>query len=378
MNDVTPSSEDETAAVFEARFSSILDTVVDGVVIIDESGRILTFNKTCETLFGYSQSEMIGENVRKIMPDHFAREHDSYLHNYRTTGVKRIIGIGREVVAEHKDGTAIPIELSVGESNTPVGRQFIGILRDIRSRKSVEERVNQLQAQLVHMARVNAMDEMGAAIAHELNQPLTAVMLYLQTAMRRARNNGDAQIDDKTVELMSKAVREAERAGSIMQSMRQFIEKRDPQRSEVDLVELVHSSIEFTVLGTNARSVRIERQDENGSELVMADPVQIQQIVVNLVRNAIEAVQERDPKWIRVGTYRDEACACVDVFDSGPGIAPDRVDTLFKTFSSGKRDGLGLGLAISRAIAQNHGGDLVVEPGGDGIGARFVLRLPLN
>ncbi|WP_228259589.1 two-component system sensor histidine kinase NtrB [Siculibacillus lacustris] len=365
--------------VSEARLLSVLDTAVDGIIVIDERGRMLIFNKACEDLFGYPVAEMVGRNVRELMPPEFSVDHDSYLANYLATGERRIIGIGREVRGRHADGTVFPIELSVGEARTPDGRQFIGIIRDLRQRKAVEQRLNQLQAQLVQMARVNAMDEMGAAIAHELNQPLTAVMLYLQALKRKLTRDGDETGPDPAIlEILSKASREAERASSIIQRMRHFVEKREPDRQAVDLGKLIDEALELTLLGNDGAGVEVVRDEAIDLPRIEVDPVQIQQILINLIRNAIEAVRTRQERWIRIAVRVGEGRLSVEVEDSGAGIPKETVRSLFKAFATSKKSGLGLGLAISRSIAQNHGGDLLVEPGGEGRGATFVLSLPLT
>lgn len=378
--DPVPVSTDLVGAeptVSEARLLSVLNTAVDGIVVIDEMGRILMFNKACETLFGRPASEVVGRNVSIIMPADYAAEHDRYLSNYRSTGERRIIGIGREVRGRHSDGTVFPVELSVGEAKTPAGRQFIGIIRDLRQRKATEERLNQLQAQLVHMARINAMDEMGAAIAHEINQPLTAVMLYLQAVRRRLGSRAD--VDATALDVLDRAVKEAERAGSIIQRMRQMVEKRDPHRTPADLGALIGEALDLTLVGITATNVDVRRHIQPDMPRVEIDVVQIQQVIVNLIRNAVEAVRDRGERWIAISARIESDQAIVEVTDSGPGIPPDSVRTLFKAFSTTKRTGLGLGLAISRSIAQNHGGDLSVEAGGGdtGRGARFRLSLPL-
>ncbi|PLX37489.1 MAG: PAS domain-containing sensor histidine kinase [Hyphomicrobiales bacterium] len=381
MRDERTNLGQEIESISESRLASVLDTAVDGIVVTDERGRVLVYNKACERLFGYSAVEMIGENVVKIMPREYADRHDDYMHNYRTTGEKRIIGIGREVAGLHRDGTVIPVELSVGEAITPVGRQFIGILRDLRQRKAVEKRIDELQAQLVHLARISAMDEIGAAVAHELNQPLTAVMLYLQAVTRRLRTVAEetgVDADERAIDVLAKAVGEADRAGKIIQRMRQIVEKREPQRRAVRLEELIDEAIELTRLGRYAGEVEIRRSDEPDLPSVDVDPVQIQQVIANLVRNAIEAVRECDERWVRIGIRRVGERVEVEIADSGPGIPEGRRAELFKAFSTNKRSGLGLGLAISRTIAQNHGGDLTVDPGGNGQGARFLLLLPIT
>ncbi len=367
-----------SSSVSAARLESVLDTAVDAILVINEKAQILVYNRACEKLFGYSPQETLGRNIRMIMPADYAGAHDGYMTNYMTTGHRKIIGIGREVRARHRDGTEFPVELSVGETETPEGRQFIGIIRDLRPRKEQERRVNELQADLVHMARVSAMDEMGAALAHELNQPLTAIMLYLQAASRSlARSpNGVPAAPDVFRQVLEKAVHEAERAGGIISRMRQFVEKRDPQRRAVDLNAVVEEAVELTLLGlrTNAR---MDRSFAAALPPAVVDPIQIQQIVVNLLRNAFEALRDRQDGIVRVSTSRQGDSFVVAVEDNGPGLPPGIVPTLFKAFSSSKRSGMGLGLSISRAIAQNHAGDLTVDPGGNGRGARFELRLPM-
>ena len=364
--------------VSEARLHSVLDTAVDGIIVIDDRSRILVFNKACEQLFGLTAGEVMGQSIRVLMPPEFSNEHDRYVADYMRTGVQRIIGIGREVRARHADGTIFPIELSVGEAPTPDGRQFIGIIRDLRPRKLVEQRLAQLQAQLVKMARVNALDEMGAAIAHELNQPLTAVMLYLQALKRKLQTDDDCEVDIALLEILSKASREAERAGSIIQKMRHFVEKREPDRQTVDLTKLIDEALELTLLGHDGEGIEVVRDEAPALPEVEVDPVQIQQVLVNLVRNAVEAIKGRDERWLRIAVRRDCDRIVVEVEDSGAGIPKETVRDLFKAFSSSKKSGVGLGLAISRSIAQNHGGDLLVEPGGSGRGATFVLSLPLE
>jgi two-component system, LuxR family, sensor kinase FixL len=367
----------QTPTVSEARLLSVLDTAVDGIVVIDERGRMLVFNKACEQLFGLKASDVIGRNISVLMPPEFSSEHDAYVSNYLRTGVQRIIGIGREVRGRHSDGTVFPIELSVGEASTPEGRQFIGIVRDLRPRKAVEQRLSELQSQLVKMARVNAMDEMGAAIAHELNQPLTAVLLYLQ-ALARKLKTGENAVDAALLEILGKASREAERAGSIIQKMRHFVEKREPDRQAVDIVKLIDEAMELTLLGHNGADIEVVRDEARDLPPIELDPVQIQQVLINLVRNAVEAVRGREERWIRIAVRAEETRLLIEVEDSGAGIPKETVRELFKAFSSSKKSGLGLGLAISRSIAQNHGGDLLVEPGGAGRGATFVLSLPLD
>jgi two-component system, LuxR family, sensor kinase FixL len=355
----------------------VLDTAVDGIIIVDEQARILMANRACEKLFGYSATDLLGRNVKMIMPPDEAGEHDGFMTDYVRHGVRKIIGIDRDVKVRHRDGTIFPINVSVGEASTPDGRQFIGILRDLRPRQEAEQRLNQLQADLLRMARVSAMDEMGAALAHELNQPLTALMLYLQAVERScAMQAAGTALPQSALSILERAVREAERAGSIVQRMRQFVEKHDPVRRLVALNPLVDDAVDLTLLGSRP-GTSIARTLADDLPPVLVDPVQIQQVVVNLTRNALEAVKDYSAADVRVATMRADDKVVLSIQDNGPGIDPVAVPDLFRAFSSPKGTGMGLGLAISRTIAQNHGGDLVVEPGGNGRGACFKLQLPI-
>ncbi|MEJ8570998.1 PAS domain S-box protein [Microbaculum marinum] len=371
------SSDELPPTVSDARLASVLNTAVFGIIVIDETGRILVYNRACEQLFGWTAAEAAGRNVKLIMPPDYAREHDTYLRNYLETHVPKIIGIGREVRAQHKDGEVFPVQLAVGEAETQDGRQFIGILRDLRPEFEAAERLAELQSQLVRIARINAVDEMGATLAHELNQPLTALMLYLQAVSRAATRLTETEALPKGVsDILDKALAEADRAGKIIHRMRRFVEKREVEHQPADLAMLVEEAIEFTAIGSKAREVTIERRIAEGLPSVDVDPVQIQQIVVNLLRNAIDAVGGSDPKIIVVEIALRKGNVALSVEDSGPGIDPQIFPELFRAFATGAKGGVGLGLAISRSIAQSHGGDLYADPGGSGKGARFTLELP--
>jgi two-component system sensor kinase FixL len=361
--------------VSEARLASVLGTAPDGIVVVDEAGTVLTYNAAAERMFGRAARDVIGRNVTLLMPEEFAALEGGDLSRYLSSGFRRFIGHSREVRARHADGTVFPIELSVGEARTPEGRQFIGIMRDSRPRKEAERRLNQLQADLVHIARVSAIDEMGAVLAHELNQPLTAITLYLQAIRRSAAKNQTPDLPDATREILGKALREAERAAAIIQRMRSFVEKREPERAPSDVQALVDEAVELTLLGHRPH-VRIERVRAEDVPALAVDAVQIQQVVVNIMRNALDAVRRSPDPCVRVASWAEREFVLVAITDSGPGIAPDVLPNLFRAFNTTKRSGLGLGLSISKTIAQNHGGDLWVDPGGEGRGATFTLQLP--
>lgn len=362
--------------VSEIQLAGVLDTAIDGIMIVDEQAGILMFNRACERMFGYEAAEVVGRHVSVIIPGHV---HDAgcLFDAQLRAGRPQAGGSGREIRARRKDGSLFFLDLSVGEAVTPTGRHCIGILRDVSARIETERRLNELQADLVRLARISALDEMGLALAHELNQPLTAIMLYLQAAARELAREQGLGGDDRAQVILDKARREAHRAGSIIQRLRQLSEKRAPERKLIDLNAIVDDAVDLTVIGHD-RTVRVLRDYEEHLPGVEADQVQVQQVVVNLVRNAFEAVRGRRDAEIVVATSLEERFALLSVTDNGPGIPPERHADLFRAFKSGKQSGMGLGLAISRTIVQSHGGELLVEPGGNGQGARFIVRLPLG
>ncbi|WP_310620960.1 two-component system sensor histidine kinase NtrB [Flexibacterium corallicola] len=357
-----------------ARLKSVLSTAVDGIIVIDCKGKILLYNKACEHLFGYSGDEILGKNVSILMPKEQARKHDGFILRYVETGEATVMGSRREVKARCKNGMEFPVELSVGDASTPEGQQFVGILRDLRPKKRSEARIHEMQADLIKMTRVNALDEMGAAIAHEVNQPLTAIMLYLQTAARRAKAIGKE--DEQLNLLMQKAVDEARRASGIIQRMRNFVEKQGMVRESCVLLGVIQECLNLISLGYKDSKVTFRTDFEDEDLSIEMDVVQVQQILINLIRNGAEAVKTCDVKDVCVYVERDGTDVLIKVTDSGPGIKDKAAAYLFKAFSGTKRRGMGVGLAISRSIAQNHRGDLYVEPFEEGKGATFVLRLP--
>jgi len=383
--DATPAEPHVTVppmAISESQLASVLDTAVDGIIVIDEAGRILMYNKACERLFGYSVTEALGQNVTVIMPVEYAREHDQYLADYLDTGTRKIIGIGREVKGRHRDGTVFPIHLSVGEASTPGGRQFIGIMRDLRAREESEQRLKELQTNLVRMARVSAIDEMGAALAHELNQPLTALMLYLQ-AVERACAKMSTAMPTSVMAILEKAVREAERAGSIIQRMRQLLRKTDFVSVPLALNDLTVSTIDLVANDAHLHGVSIEFLPAPALPAAYGDVVQIQQVILNLLTNAITASANGGggARKVTLRTSPQNASSVeLAVHDSGNGIAEADMGRLFEPFFTTKPDGLGLGLTISKTIIEAHGGRLLAENDPAG-GATFRVHLrtgPVN
>jgi two-component system, LuxR family, sensor kinase FixL len=363
------------STVSEARLACLLDTAVDGIVVLDESASILVSNKACERLFGYAAGENLSRNIKKIVRSEDADESENLIPDYLCTGAPEIVGGGRAAMGCHRDGTQFPIALSTGESVTPDGRQFIGILRDLREHHPTEQRLNQLQAYLFQMARVSSMDEMNAALAHEISQPLTALMLYIQAVERATLQASGMSVPQSAVVILEKAMHEAERAGRIIAQMRRFATNREPIRRAVDLNALIEDAIQLILLNS-PQGIEITRLLAPKLPSVIIDPMQIQQVVIDLSRYVLAAATDQDVPRARIGTNCADGVVVVDVEDVGPGISAATTSELFQEISPSSCPGHDLNLALSKSIAQNHGGDVIVDCGRQGRGARFTLRLP--
>jgi two-component system sensor kinase FixL len=362
----------------EAHLRSILDTVPDGMVVIDKHGQIQSFSSAAERLFGWSAGEAIGQNVKVLMPTPYREAHDAYLGHYLTTGERRIIGVGRLVVGERRDGSTFPIELSVGEMISSGQQYFTGFIRDLSERQQTEARLQELQSELVHMSRLTAMGEMASTLAHELNQPLTAIANYLKGSRRLLTAN---EIDRAMLgDALDKANEQALRAGQIIRRLRDFVARGETERQIEHLPKLIEEAAALALVGAKEHGVRTRFKIDPGVEQVLADKVQIQQVILNLIRNALEAMAGVPGRELVVSTaIQDEDMAVISVRDTGSGISPEVADRLFQPFVTTKSEGMGVGLSICRTIVEAHGGKIWVEPTpGGGATFRFTLKLAMK
>lgn len=355
------------------RFRAVIDSAHDAIIAIDAKGLIQTFNKAAVRIFGYQPEEVLGQNVKVLMPQPYKDAHDGYIHNYISTGVPRIIGTGREVIAQRKDGTTFPIDLSVGEMRIGESRGFIGIIRDITERHEAERRVQELTNELVHVSRLNAMGQFSSSLAHELNQPLTAIMNYTEAA-RQLLSTADVAPPAKVMEFMEKAAGQADRAGQIIRRLRIFVEKGTVERAPELLSRVVEEASTMATVGSRVDGVQVVFDLKDNLPSVQMDKIQIQQVIVNLVRNAIEVLRRSERRILSIRVSEHEAGQEVAISDTGPGIPPEIADQLFKPFVTTKKDGMGIGLSISRSIIEAHDGRIWAEPNpGGGTTFRFVL-----
>jgi two-component system sensor kinase FixL len=359
----------------EAHLRSILDTIPDAMIVIDESGLIRSFSPAAERLFGWRAAEAVGRNVSVLMPSPHREAHDGYLERYYRTGERRIIGIGRVVVGERRDGSTFPMELAVGEVKGGEGRYFTGFVRDLTERQETESRLQELQAELVHVSRLTALGEMASALAHELNQPLSAISNYVTGSRAMLAREGADVV--KVADALERASEQALRAGQIIRRLRDFVARGETERRIESLPRLLQDASALALVGAREHGIDIRFAIDPGAGTVLADKVQVQQVVLNLIRNAMDAMEDSPRRELRIEARSGaDGMAQVSVADSGPGIAEDIAAQLFQPFVTTKANGMGIGLSISRTIIESHGGRLWAEPApGGGTVFHFTLRL---
>ena len=366
----------------EERLRSVLATVPDAIITVDDRGVVTAFSPVAERLFGYGPGEVIGNNIEMLMPQPYKEEHGGYVDRYNTTGERRIIGIGREVQGMKKDGTVFPMELAVDEIKLGDKKFFNGFARDITDRKHAEKeareqsrRLAELRNELFHVSRLSELSQMGSVLAHELNQPLTAITNYVQ-ASRRIMERESIEVPDRVNESLDKASAQAVRAGEIIRRLRNFADKDEGGISPEDVGAVVREAGELGQIGQGSTGVKVDIQVEPNAPSVLIDRIQIQQVLVNLLRNALEALAKQKKARVQIAvTTQDDGDVGVAVIDNGPGLPENVAANLFKPFLTTKSDGMGIGLSISRSIVLDHGGDLECEPS-DGGGTTFRFSLP--
>jgi len=359
----------------EAHLRSILDTVLDATVVIEPNGAIVSFNAAAIRQFGYAEAEVIGRNVNILMPEPYHHEHDGYIHRYLATGEKRIIGVDRVVVGRRKDGSTFPMKLAVGEMKSAGKTFFTGFIRDLTEREESAARLQEIQGELARLARLNELGEMASTLAHELNQPLAAIANYTQGCVRLLRNMDDA-VAVRMKEALEETARQSLRAGGIIRHLREFVMRGETEKAPEDIRKLIEEAGALALVGSRERGVRSVFDFSPGVATVMVDRVQIQQVLINLMRNAMEAMRDSERRELVIRTSSgDEGSVIIEVSDTGPGISDEIAARLFQPFVTSKPGGMGIGLSISRRIVEAHGGELSASRNAEG-GATFRFSLP--
>jgi len=309
------------------------------------------------------------------MPNPDRSRHDGYLARYRSTGERHIIGIGRIVTGQRKDGTTFPMHLSIGEMQSGGAPHFTGFVRDLTEHQQTQARLQELQSELVHVSRLSAMGEMASALAHELNQPLAAISNYMKGSRRLLTDSTDPNTP-KIESALDRAAEQAIRAGQIIRRLRDFVARGESEKRVESLSKLNEEAGALGLSGAREQGVQLRFNLDPQHDRVLVDRVQIQQVLVNIFRNALEAMAHSSRRELTV-TNAPVADDMIEltVSDTGSGFGEDVEKSLFQTFFTTKETGMGVGLSISRSIIEAHGGRMWAETNAAG-GASFRFTLP--
>ncbi|MCJ2025958.1 PAS domain S-box protein [Methylobacterium sp. J-067] len=359
----------------EAYLCSILDTVPEAMIVSDEAGAIHSFSSAAERMFGFISDEVLGLNVRMLIPEPVSGEHVRHLAPSGNVGEPRFIGKNRVVTGRRRDGTTFPMELIVGEMRSGERVFFTAFINDLTERQRAEARLRDLQSEVAHMSRLSEMGEMASTLAHELNQPLGAIANYTE-GCRRLLERPDVASIARTIEALDKTAKQALRAGQIIRRLREFIARGETEKKFEPVACLVEEARALALVGAGEQGISARIILDPSADTVLADRVQVQQVLINLMRNAREAMQQSDRRELTIEARPiGPGFAEIAVSDTGPGIAAEVADRLFLPFVTTKQTGMGVGLSICRTIVEAHGGRLTVERNAQG-GATFRLTLP--
>jgi two-component system sensor kinase FixL len=369
-------------------FDALMDAAVDAIIIIDTGGRIQRFNRAAEALFGYRENEVRGKNVSLLMPEPHRSRHDGYLERYLATGQAAIIGKGRQETGVRRNGDTFPMLLSVGEVKQASLNGFVGIIRDLTEVRQAQEQVRRLEEQLLHADRLVILGELTAGIAHEINQPLTAIAAYADAGRKIidrlddvSGQAGDAAPPgtDDMRSICERIGGQARRAGEVVQRLRGLVRGGRASKARHDVNDIIKNILllfEFEIKRSAAELIFVPLDPP---ETLYVDEIQVQQILVNLVKNSLDAIAESDRSGgrVEIAVVRAGQEVRISVTDNGPGVPEAYRSRLFDSFFTTKPKGVGLGLSICKSIAAAHGGTLRYETPEEG-GSRFSLTLPLS
>lgn len=361
----------------EAKLNSILNASIEGIIVIDTSGLIVSINAAVENIFGYSADELIGNSVNLLMPMTIRKKKDYYIEKYLRIFVPKVIGQIREVEGLRKDGSLVPLDMTIAEFPLDGQQYFSGIVRDVSARKLQELQEKEHLEKLAHVTRLGLMGEMASGIAHEVNQPLSAVVNYTQVCMRFIQNdNPDLE---KIAEILKKANQQALKAGQIIHSMREFVKPRKIHRSTVDINDLIYDAISIFEADFKQHLIAMRFELTKNLPCVIIDRVQIEQVILNLIRNSIDALKELPQftqRQLSIETSLNSLnYIVVRVKDNGPGLSPIQREKILTPFFTTKASGMGMGLSISRSLVEAHHGTLHFNSKEDK-GTTFYFTLP--
>lgn len=355
---------------------TLVDTAAEAIITISTRGNIESVNRSAEEMFGYSRHELVGNTIGMLMPEPLRSEHDTYLQRYLKTNEKRIIGTGRDVMARRKDGSALSIRLSVSEFMSEDGCKFVGLVRDLTQQRLAEQEASMHRERLAHVARVNMLGEMATGIAHEINQPLSAISMYAQSGLRFL--DADLPKPERLREALEKLSVQAHRAGAVIERMQQFARQRESRYESIDCNQLMQEVAHLAESEALIRDAEISLEIDTRIQKVFGDPIQLQQVALNLLRNGMESMESIGHRYgnrIILSTEDEQSSLRVSIIDQGTGVSMEAAEQLYKPFASTKDMGMGIGLSICKSIIHSHGGQLDFV-NAEGHGATFFFTLP--
>lgn len=360
-----------------AHLSELFARVPEAVVLVDADSRITRVNPAFTKIFGYIAEEAIGQRIKDLItPDDLRDEADSFV--YRMVQTAEVFTV--ETVRRRKNGTRVPVSIiCVPVSSNASGNTGYVIYRDITETKRLQDeqrRYHDIQLELAHANRIATLGQLSASIAHEINQPLTGIITNCGTCLRMLAS--DPLNLDGAREAVRRTMRDGNRVADVIARLRALFNKQEPASESVDLNEAAREVIALSLAELQSSRAIVRTELANDLPFVMADRVQLQQVVLNLLRNALDAMNTVDdrPRDLLIRTEREEGdWVRLSVKDAGVGFDPQTIDRLFKAFYSTKNDGMGVGLSVSRSIVENHEGRLWVVLN-DGPGATFSFSVP--
>lgn len=375
--DITERDEREAALRRrEAQLRTVLETVPDAMIVLTGDGVIVQFSAAAEELWGYRASEVVGRHFSVLIPTDELEPDEAVLQRFLDTG-EGLVGEVLVGVALTADGRRFPAEMRAGAAKSDDHMLITVFIRDLSERIAADQRLSELNNEIAHVSRQSAMSEMAADLAHELNQPLSATANFLAAArMLIERGEGGTRVTD----LLRMGSEQTQRAGEIIRRLRAFVARGEVEMRVESVERTIRDAVELVLVGTGHFNLRVSFHLDPGARFILADRIQVQQVLVNLLRNAIQALKlvEPDDRQITITSERlPDQMIAISVTDSGPGLPAQVLETLFSRFSTtkGGAGGMGIGLSISKRIIEGHGGTLSAEnaPGG---GASFRFTLP--
>jgi two-component system sensor kinase FixL len=356
----------------------LLDVSTDAIVVIDTEGVILRLNQAAQHMFVYTAEEVCGQSVRMLVPEPHSTTHDEYIKHYLEKSQASVFSLSPDAIGVKSDGNSFPIMVSMGEVQGKDNKHFVAVIHDQSEKRAGEAKVRQLEEQLLHADRLVILGELTAGIAHEINQPLTAIAAYAD-AGKQLTQRVDGDSPDNIHVICERIAEQSRRVAEVVQRLRRLVRTGSVKKARHDINEIIRNTILLFEYESNKSHVKFNFTPTEGIDILFVDDIQIQQILINLVKNGLDAMGSvvLDHRRIEIRVRKIGKIVAVEVQDNGPGVAQEDRQNLFEPFFTTKPKGVGLGLSICKNIAAAHGGNLRYESPVEG-GSRFILTLPLE